>query len=127
MSMQVPPDRSYTKDHEWARVSDGVVEVGITDYAQDALGDIVYVKMPAVGDLVAKGDAFAEVDSTKSVSDIFSPVTGTVIEVNDALTAEPELLNSSPYDQGWIARIQASVPSDLEVITPDEYSALIAI
>lgn len=125
--MQVPSDRSYTKDHEWALQVGNTVTLGITDYAQDALGDVVYVQLPEVGASVTKGSSFAEVDSTKSVSDIYSPVSGSVIRVNVALGENPELVNSSPYDLGWIAVVEADEPSDLEVMSAQEYAALIAI
>jgi glycine cleavage system H protein len=102
--MDTPSDLRYTSDHEWIRVgADGTrVRVGITDYAQDALGDVVFVQMPVVGSSVAVGATVSEVESTKSVSDIYAPLTGTVCAVNDALGEQPELLNSDPYGDGWI-------------------------
>ena len=125
--MHIPTDRSYTKDHEWALSGETFVEIGITDYAQDALGDVVYVQLPQVGTKVARGATIAEVDSTKSVSDIFSPVSGVVVEVNSNLASNPELLNTSPYDNGWIVRIEPAMPLDLEVISHQDYSLLIAV
>jgi glycine cleavage system H protein len=108
--MNVPDDLSYTSDHEWARSEDGGgLRVGITDYAQDALGDIVFVQLPEPGAKVSAGDSFAEVESTKSVSDIFAPVSGTVSEINQDLTDSPQRLNEDPYGEGWIC-----------VIVPDE-------
>jgi glycine cleavage system H protein len=115
--MQVASDRRYSQDHEWALMdSDGRVRVGISDFAQDALGDIVYVELPEVGASFAVGDSMCEVESTKSVSDVFAPVAGTVEEVNEVLSARPELLNADPYGEGWIAVI---APSD-----PDQYGRL---
>ncbi len=113
--MATPDDRRYTDQHEWALVqgTDGtstVVRVGITDYAQDALGDIVFVQLPSVGDEVGPGAPIGEVESTKSVSDVYSPVAGVVTARNEALEATPELLNSDPYGEGWLVEI--SVPGD---------------
>jgi glycine cleavage system H protein len=108
--MATPDDRRYTEQHEWALVqgSDGgstVVRVGLTDHAQDALGDIVFVQLPDVGDEVAPGNPMGEVESTKSVSDVYAPVAGTVTAVNDALTDAPETINSDPYGEGWLVEI----------------------
>jgi glycine cleavage system H protein len=104
-----PEDLKYTTDHEWVRVvSDTVVRFGITDYAQDALGDIVYVSLPEVGASIAAGDACGEVESTKSVSDLFAPVTGSVTARNDALGATPEVVNADPYGEGWMVEVQLS-------------------
>ena len=104
--MNVPDDRRYTDDHEWAQIQDGLVRVGITDYAQEALGDVVFVQLPEVGAAVeAKGD-MSEVESTKSVSDVYAPVSGTVVEVNADLTDAPSRVNEDPYGDGWICAIQ---------------------
>ncbi|CAN5514234.1 glycine cleavage system protein GcvH [soil metagenome] len=103
--MDIPDGLRYSSDHEWVRVEDAAVRMGITDYAQDALGDVVFVQVPEVGAKVAQGDTFSEVESTKSVSDIFAPVTGTVVEVNPALAEHPERLNDDPYGEGWICLI----------------------
>lgn len=102
----VPDDLRYTADHEWVRGDSGTVRVGITDYAQEALGDVVYVTLPEVGASVEKGGAVGEVESTKSVSDIFAPVSGTVSGRNDKLEQNPELINSDPYGAGWIFEIE---------------------
>ena len=112
-STNVPDDRRYTDQHEWALVQGGetggsVVRVGITDHAQDALGDIVFVQLPAVGDEVAPGNPMGEVESTKSVSDVYAPVPGTVTAVNEALTDAPETINSDPYGAGWLVEIAVS-------------------
>ncbi len=107
----LPEDLRYTAEHEWVRTpgrTDGSVRVGITDYAQDALGDIVYVQLPAVGDEVAAGTAVGELESTKSVSDVYAPVTGTVVARNEALDATPELVNTDPYGEGWLFEVTLS-------------------
>jgi glycine cleavage system H protein len=114
----IPDELKYTADHEWVRSADGggTVRVGITDYAQQALGDVVYVSLPAVGATLTKGEAFGEVESTKSVSDLFAPLDGTVTARNDALEQTPELINSDPYGDGWIVEVQlsdATSPGDL--------------
>lgn len=101
--LQYPENLRYTTDHEWVESrGEGIVRVGITAYAQDALGDVVFVSLPKVGDEVTKGDSIGEVESTKSVSDLYSPLTGTVTAVNEALDATPELVNSDPYGDGWM-------------------------
>ena len=111
--MEFPEDLKYSKEHEWARVdSDGLV-VGITDYAQDSLGEIVYVELPEEGSQVSRGEAFGVVESTKAVSDLYAPVSGTVGEVNDTLLDNPELINEDPYDDGWLIRITMSDESEL--------------
>jgi len=112
--MNYPSDLKYAENHEWARVEGSRVRMGISDYAQDALGDVVYVEVPDVGTTVSQGDACAEVESTKSVSDVYAPVSGTVVEVNEALDATPELVNSDPYGDGWFAVIEASDMSELD-------------
>jgi glycine cleavage system H protein len=108
--MNVPAELRYSKDHEWAREEDGKVRVGITDYAQDALGDVVFVELPQPGDRVALGGTFGEVESTKSVSELYAPVAGTIVEVNGDLADAPERLNDDPYGEGWICVIE---PDDL--------------
>lgn len=109
--MKVPDDLWYSEDHEWARLEDGRVRVGITDYAQDALGDVVFVELPAAGTTVASGESFGEVESTKSVSELYAPVSGTIVEVNDALGDTPEQLNDDPYGDGWICVIEPDDPT----------------
>jgi glycine cleavage system H protein len=104
-SMMVPDDLRYSTDHEWARLEGDRVRIGITDYAQDALGDVVYFEVPTNGAVVAAGDRICEVESTKSVSDIFAPLAGTIVEVNAALADAPERLNEDPYGEGWICVI----------------------
>ena len=125
--MKVPDDRRYTKDHEWALLEGGRVRIGITDYAQDALGDVVFVELPEVGSVLGAGEALGEVESTKSVSEIYAPVPGTVVEVNTELDEAPQRLNEEPYDTGWICVIEPSDPSAVEALLDAEaYSALIA-
>lgn len=104
--MNVPDELRYSSDHEWVRVENGRATVGITDYAQDALGDVVFVQAPEVGTEVSAGDSFGEVESTKSVSEIYAPVAGRVVEVNPDLEATPEQINADPYGAGWIAVIE---------------------
>ncbi|HLN16989.1 MAG TPA: glycine cleavage system protein GcvH, partial [Acidimicrobiales bacterium] len=106
--MNVPDDLRYSADHEWARLDGSRVRVGITDYAQDALGDVVFVDLPAVGNEVTAGGALGEVESTKSVSEIYAPVSGTVVAVNTALADAPERLNEDPYGEGWICEIDVA-------------------
>jgi len=120
-AVNVPDDLRYTSDHEWVRVEGDRVRIGITDYAQDALGDVVFVQVPTVGQSVAAGDSFSEVESTKSVSDIYAPVTGEVVEVNDDLTDNPERLNEDPYGEGWL--FTATVTAVGALLTAGEYRA----
>ena len=112
--MDVPDDLRYSPDHEWVRVEAGQVRMGITDYAQDSLGDIVFVQVPSVGTAVTAGSSLTEVESTKSVSEVYAPVTGTVIEVNDELGDAPERLNDDPYGAGWICVIDPADPTELD-------------
>lgn len=124
--MDIPDDLRYSTDHEWARTEDGRVRVGITDYAQDALGDVVFVDLPEVGAQVERGASIAEVESTKSVSEIYAPVSGTVVEVNGDLSDNPDRLNEDPYGEGWIFMIQPSDPDQLgELVDAEGYRALI--
>jgi glycine cleavage system H protein len=112
--VNVPEGLRYSKDHEWARLEDGRVRMGITDYAQDALGDVVYVQLPTVGTEVAAGASFSEVESTKSVSDIYAPIGGRVVEVNDELVDAPERLNEDPYGEGWLCVLEPSDTGELD-------------
>ena len=112
--MEVPEDLRYSTDHEWARLEGDRVRVGITDYAQDALGDIVFFDAPAVGTVVERDGSFSEVESTKSVSDIFAPVGGTIVEVNSQLVDEPDLMNRDPYGEGWICVLHPADPGDYD-------------
>ncbi|HLS46450.1 MAG TPA: glycine cleavage system protein GcvH [Ornithinicoccus sp.] len=113
--LHYPEDLRYTTDHEWVKDhGEGVVRVGITSYAQDALGDVVYVSLPAIGDELTAGDACGEVESTKSVSDLYAPVAGEVVAVNDSLDATPELINSDPYGEGWMMEIKLADDAELD-------------
>ena len=120
-----PETLQYTKEHEWLSQSGDVITMGITDFAQSALGDIVYIQLPKVGDSVQAGAICGEVESTKSVSEIYSPVTGSVTEVNSGLVSNPELLNSDPYGAGWIAKITLTSAPD-SLLSAAEYTALTA-
>ncbi len=112
--MQIPGDLRYSNDHEWARKEGEVVRVGITDYAQDALGDVVFVDLPEVGDAVGVGGTLGEVESTKSVSEIYAPVSGTVRAVNEALRQSPELVNADPYGEGWLCEIEVASSAEYD-------------
>lgn len=121
-----PEELKYTREHEWARVAGDRATIGITGYAQDALGDIVYVDLPRNGSAVTAGEPLGEVESTKSVSDIYSPVSGTVVERNDALDKRPEIINSDPYGEGWLLVIELSDPAEVEELMDAEaYSNLV--
>ncbi|MDT3441554.1 MULTISPECIES: glycine cleavage system protein GcvH [unclassified Pseudofrankia] len=109
-----PEDLKYSREHEWARVAGATMRVGITSYAQEALGDIVYVSLPEVGEPVRAGEPFGEVESTKSVSDVYAPASGEVVARNEALDGSPELLNSDPYGDGWLIEVAVSDPSTLD-------------
>jgi glycine cleavage system H protein len=122
-----PDDLKYTREHEWARAEGDRVTVGITHYAQEALGDIVYVDVPPVGTTVSSGEAFGEVESTKSVSDLYSPVSGTIVERNDELDKSPELINSDPYGQGWLVVVQITDADELDqLMEADAYADMVA-
>jgi glycine cleavage system H protein len=124
--MNVPEHLRYSSDHEWVSVDGDVARIGITDYAQDALGDVVFVQVPDVGADVAAGESFGEIESTKSVSDVYAPVGGTILEVNDGLADSPQALNDDPYGEGWICTIRMSDPAQAEaLLAPAAYRALI--
>lgn len=113
--LEYPQELRYTPEHEWVRTgNDDVVRVGITSYAQDALGDVVYVDLPSVGDEVSAGDTCGEIESTKSVSDLFSPLTGEVVAVNESLESASEMVNSDPYGEGWMFEMKVADPGQLE-------------
>jgi glycine cleavage system H protein len=125
--MNVPEDRRYTKDHEWALVEGGRVRMGITDYAQDALGDVVFVQLPAVGAVLEAGGPCSEVESTKSVSDVYAPIAGTVVEVNAELAEAPQRLNEDPYGAGWICVLEPAEAAAVEgLLDAEAYVALIS-
>ena len=123
--MEFPDDVRYTKDHEWARREGESVRIGITDFAQSALGDIVFVQLPKVGDVLSAGKVCGEVESTKSVSEIYAPISGIVQSVNDSLSATPEILNSDPYGNGWIAEVDV-VAEPVDLLSSKEYASLTA-
>ena len=124
---QIPDALHYTKEHEWVGITSdsSVLRVGITDFAQSALGDIVYVQLPKLGETVTEGKVCGEIESTKSVSEIFSPVTGTVTSVNEVLVGNPEIINSDPYDKGWLLEISVSAAAS-ELMSAAEYATFTA-
>jgi glycine cleavage system H protein len=126
--LSTPEELRYTEEHEWVATREGsVVRVGITEYAQDQLGDVVFVDLPEVGKQVGAGDVFGEVESTKSVSELFAPVDGEIVAVNDAVAESPELINSDPYGEGWLVEIRLDDTAGLEALLEAEaYQALIA-
>lgn len=125
--MTSPDGLRYSKEHEWVRVEDGRVVIGITDYAQDALGDVVYVELPAVGLAVVAHASIAEIESTKSVSEVYCPVTGVVVEVNEALNDTPEAINEDPYGRGWIFAIELTDAAELDgLLDAAGYEAFLA-
>ncbi len=124
--MSIPEALRYSSDHEWISVDGSKIRMGITDYAQSALGDVVYVQVPTIGVSVSAGDTMSEVESTKSVSDIYAPVSGTIIAVNDLLGDQPEVINSDPYGNGWICEIELSDPGQLDgLLDAGGYRALV--
>jgi glycine cleavage system H protein len=125
--MEFPANLRYTKEHEWARQEGNRVVVGITDYAQKELGDVVFVELPEVGTTIAAMDTFGVVESVKAVSDLYAPVSGTIVEANTILEDQPELVNASPYGQGWMVVIEAAHPGELQqLLTAAEYQAYVA-
>ncbi len=125
--MSIPEHLRYSSDHEWALAEGDTVRIGITDYAQDALGDVVYVELPQVGDRVGQGEPFGEVESTKSVSELFAPVSGVVTEVNDELAGAPQRLNEDPYGDGWICTVTFDDATELDsLLDADGYRDLVA-
>jgi len=124
--MNFPTDLKYTKEHEWVRIDGDTATVGITDHAQDALGDVVYVELPEEGSDVAKGDAFGVVESVKAVSDLYAPVSGNVAEANDAIVDNPEVINDDPYGEGWMIKLDGIAEGDLDdLLDADEYEKFV--
>jgi glycine cleavage system H protein len=121
--MSDPTTFKYTKEHEWIDIAGSIATVGITAYAADKLGDVVFVDLPTVGSTVAEGRVVGEIESTKSVGELFAPVNGTVLEINDAVVATPELVNSDPFGEGWLIKVEFTELPDL--LTYDQYSALV--
>ena len=129
--MEYPNNLKYTEDHEWIRVEDGVAYVGITDYAQDQLGELVYIEVETVGETLEKGEVFGTVEAVKTTSDLFMPVSGEVMEFNAAISEDdgddPTLVNSDPYGDGWIVKIKLSEPNEVaDLLTADAYEAVVA-
>ena len=121
--MSIPDDLQYTKSHEWVRAEDGTVTIGITDHAQEELGDVVFVELPEVGDTIGAGDSFGTVESVKAVSDLYTPVGGEVVEVNSSLEDAPEKINDDPYGDGWIVKLRTSEEADL--LSSEEYEKVV--
>ena len=127
MSFDIPDDRRYLESHEWAREDDGTVRVGISDFAQDELGDVVFVELPDEGDQLTQDEEFGVIESIKAVSDLYAPVSGEVTAVNEALFDTPELVNDDPFGEGWMLEIDADDTDELEnLLSPDEYEEQIA-
>lgn len=124
--MNVPQELRYTKEHEWIRVKGGEVEVGITDYAQGELGDVIYVELPAPGTHLTQMKAFGTIDAVKTVSDLFAPVSGEIVAVNDTLKDHPAFVNQSPYEKGWMVRIRLENPAEVEaLLAAEDYKKLL--
>lgn len=124
--MDYPEGLKYSKEHEWVLVENDVTTIGISEFAQDELGDIVYVELPQVGEKISKDDPFGSVESVKAVSDIFAPISGSVIEVNDTLPDSPEIINEDPYGDGWLIKVQMTDKDELkELMSSDEYAEYI--
>ena len=120
--MEFPKDLRYTKEHEWVRMEGNVATIGITDHAQDSLGDVVYLELPNDGAAVTKDETFGVVESVKAVSDLYSPISGSVIEINDALVDSPEVINGDPYGDAWMLKVEMNSPAEIkELLTADEY------
>jgi len=118
--MNIPTDLKYTSDHEWAKMEDGVATIGITDYAQGELGDVVFVELPEVGTEVEKGESFGTIEAVKAVADLFSPVSGEVVEVNSLLEDAPETVNKDPYGDGWMVKIKLAHPEEFDALMDAE-------
>ena len=124
--VDVPDDLRYTEEHEWARIKEDIVEIGITDFAQDALGEIVFVELPNEGDEITKGDSFGGVESTKSVSDLYAPLSGEIVEINEVLLDSPETINEDPYGSGWIVKVRPYDIAELkDLMEPEKYSVFV--
>jgi len=125
--MNVPDNLKYNKSHEWALIDGDTAIIGITEYAQSELGDVVFVELPAVGDTVSRGDAIGTIEAVKTVADVYTPVSGEVVEINEALKDASELVNKDPYGEGWIAKIKMSDLSEIDsLLTPENYKKLVS-
>ncbi|MDQ6993549.1 MAG: glycine cleavage system protein GcvH [Mariprofundus sp.] len=123
--MTIPANIKYTKDHEWVRIDGDIATFGITDHAQEALGDIVFVELPEVGRTIDAGEAYAVVESVKAVSDVYAPIAGEVVEVNEGLEGEPEKVNTDAFGGGWIAKVKVSGDGSVELMSDDEYTTFL--
>ncbi len=124
--MEVPPGLRYSKEHEWVATEDSVATIGITDHAQDQLGEIVYIELPSVGEKISKDDPFGVVESVKAVSDIYAPVSGTVVEVNEDLPESPEVINEDPYGDGWLVKVRVTDSAELDdLMDNEEYAEMV--
>jgi glycine cleavage system H protein len=124
--MNVPGNLLYTKDHEWLRIEGNMAYAGVTDFAQGELGDIVFIEIETLGETLAKGEVFGTIEAVKTVSDMFMPVSGEVLEVNPALEESPDVINKDPYGKGWMVKIKITNPSEVkDLLTPEKYSALL--
>ena len=123
--MNIPSDLLYTKDHEWIKIENGIATVGITDYAQGELGDIIFIELPEIGDSVQAEDSIGTIEAVKTVADIYSPMNGEISEVNINLEDNPDILNTDPYDSGWIIKLNNFTNNDDNYLTPDQYKSLI--
>ena len=123
--MNIPSDLLYTKDHEWIKIENGIATVGITDYAQGELGDIIFIELPEIGDSVQAEDSIGTIEAVKTVADIYSPMNGEILEVNINLEDNPDSINTDPYDSGWIIRLNNFTNNDDNYLTPDQYKSLI--
>lgn len=122
---EIPNDLKYTKEHEWVRVSGDVAEIGVTDYAQEQMGDVVFVELPAVGSEVTQFETFGTIESVKAASDLYAPVSGTVVETNAVIKERPELVNQSPYGEGWLVKVKMKDKKELDVLlSPSDYESL---
>jgi len=125
--MEIPKELKYTDEHEWVLVEDNVATIGITDYAQGELGDIVFVELPKVDDEVKQADPFGTIEAVKAVSDLFSPVSGKIVAINEMLQDQPEIINASPYDKGWMIKIEVSDVSELDsLLSAEDYKQQIS-
>ncbi|MBA4301425.1 glycine cleavage system H protein [Algoriphagus alkaliphilus] len=123
--MNFPQELKYTKDHEWIKIEGDIATIGITEFAQKELGDIVYVEVETVGETIEAGEVFGSVEAVKTVSDLFMPITGEIIEFNDKLESEPELVNEAPYEAGWMVKVKISNDSFTELLDASEYAELV--
>ena len=125
--MNIPDNLKYTKDHEWALIEGDTATIGITEYAQSELGDVVFIELPAVGTHVSKGDAIGTIEAVKTVADVYAPLSGEVVEINEAIKDASELVNKDPYGAGWIAKVKISDASEINnLLTPEDYKELIS-